>query len=278
MKIKNIFIRLVLLLACIFDVENNEYCKLEKSSNLSIKREKLPKEFSDEAYMTIVDFIQKTRGLDYEWVIYFDYITGEILKSSSGEGNNVKMDIEKGEFEGHLVASIHNHPKDVYSPPSDNNFGILARDFEDYELVAGFEHFWILKAKGNYGNLIHEVKFVSKLLFRAAFENSKLLYDDWDEINDECDKAYGNQLSNYINDKNINDIQLFKLEYAVMSANSNNSLAQYNCLKRIYDPEEFRKADERNANPNILTGKDAVYALYQLMGMEIEYDAIFEDP
>ncbi|WP_298521545.1 Ig-like domain-containing protein [uncultured Methanobrevibacter sp.] len=44
-----------------------------------------------------------------------------------------------------------------------------------------------------------------------------------------------------------------------------------------YNPEEFRKADERNANPNILTGKDAVYTLYQLLGMEIEYDEIFAD-
>lgn len=61
-----------------------------------------------------------------------------------------------------------------------------------------------------------------------------------------------------------------------MSTKSNYPKAQYNCLKRIYDPEEFRKADERNANPNILTGKDAIYALYQLMGMEIEYDDIFK--
>lgn len=48
-------------------------------------------------------------------------------------------------------------------------------------------------------------------------------------------------------------------------------------LKRYGGPEEFRKADERNADPNMLTGKDAVYALYQLMGMEIEYDEIFAD-
>lgn len=277
MKLKNIIICLVLLLVGAFDVENEGYYKLEKSSNLSLIREDLPEEFSDGAYQTIVEFIQKTRGLTHEWVIYFDYITGEILKSANGDGNNVKIDFEKGEFEAHHVASIHNHPEDVYSPPSDNNFGILVRDFEDYELVAGFEHFWILKAKGTHINLIHEIKFVSKLLFRAAFENSKLLYDDWDEINDECDKAYGNQLLNYINNKNINDIQLFKMEYVVMSDKSNDSVAQYDCLKRIYDPEEFRKADERNANPNILTGKDAVYVLYQLMGIEIEYDKIFAD-
>lgn len=63
----------------------------------------------------------------------------------------------------------------------------------------------------------------------------------------------------------------------MMDNNTNIHIADYNCVKKIWDPEEFRKADERNADPNMLTGKDAVYALYQLMGMEIEYDEIFAD-
>ena len=136
--------------------------------------------------------------------------------------------------------------------------------------------FWILKAKGVYENFLFEVKFVSRVIFRAAFDDSKLRYDDWDVINDECDRAYGNQLSNYINDKNIKDIQLTKMEYVAMD-NEIDTVAKYDCLKRITDPKEFQKADERNANPNILTGKDAVFALYKLMGMEIDYDEIFAD-
>lgn len=62
-----------------------------------------------------------------------------------------------------------------------------------------------------------------------------------------------------------------------MAAKSDNGTAQYNCLKKIYDPEEFRKADERNADSNIITGKDAVYLLYRIRGMDVEYDEIFAD-
>ena len=120
MKIKNIFICLIVLLAGIFDVECDEYSKLENNHDISIKREDLPEEFSDEAYKTVVDFIQKTRGLDYEWVLYFDYVTGEILRCASGESNKVKISFSEGEFEGRHIASIHNHPENVYSPPSDD--------------------------------------------------------------------------------------------------------------------------------------------------------------
>lgn len=151
----------------------------------------------------------------------------------------------------------------------------MLRDFEDYELVASKKELWILVAKGCHKKLFIEVKLISRLLFRFAFDDSILKYDDWDEVNMECDKSYGDELSKYINDKNINDIQLFKKEYSVMSIESDNGMAQYNCLKKIRDPEEFRKAKERIADPNILTGKDAVYALYQMMGMKRNYDEIF---
>lgn len=60
-----------------------------------------------------------------------------------------------------------------------------------------------------------------------------------------------------------------------MATESISKTAQYNCLRKIRDPEELRKARERNADPNILTGKEAVHALYRLMGMPIEYDEIF---
>ena len=45
------------------------------------------------------------------------------------------------------VASIHNHPEVLLSPPSSKNFGIFKRAFEDYELIAGFDSFWILKER-----------------------------------------------------------------------------------------------------------------------------------
>lgn len=88
------------------------------------------------------------------------------------------------------------------------------------------------------------------------------------------DIRYGNQLSKFINDKNINDIQLIRKEYAIMD---NSSIAHFHCRKHITDPEAIRLAREREDDPNILSGKDRVYAFYQMMGMEIDYDEIFEE-
>ena len=58
---------------------------------------------------------------------------------------------------------------------------------------------------------------------------------------------------------------------------SNSQIAQYDCRKWVTDPEELRLAREREANPNILSGKDRIFAFYKMMGMEIDYDDIFSD-
>lgn len=279
MKIRNLIICLIVLVTGIVNVEGEyqEYLKLENRKVPLIKKSDLPDEFSEDAFKTIIDFIEKTRMLDYEWMIYFDYFTGEVLKCVKGGNNGVVVDYGDGEFDGHLVASIHNHPPDNFSPPSYINFGILSRGFEDYELISGNNSFWILKVKGFYPYLEQEFRFMACLLFKASFDDSVLKYEGLDEINEECDKEYGKVLLKYINDKNIKDIQLSKLEYVTMSVKSEDMSADYNCLKKIYDPEEIRKARERIDNPNMLTGKDAVYAIFQLMGMEINYDEIFSD-
>ena len=79
--------------------------------------------------------------------MYFDYITGEILKCKIGSETKVELKFEENEFNGKHVASIHNHTKDMYTPPSDKNFAIFSRKWEDYELIAGINGLWILKAK-----------------------------------------------------------------------------------------------------------------------------------
>lgn len=61
-------------------------------------------EFSENALKTINEFIKKTYDLEYEIVLYFDYVTGEILKCAIGDIDNVKIDFVN---EGNLVASIH---------------------------------------------------------------------------------------------------------------------------------------------------------------------------
>ncbi|MBP3791225.1 MAG: hypothetical protein ILA26_04265 [Methanobrevibacter sp.] len=56
----------------------------------------------------------------------------------------------------------------------------------------------------------------------------------------------------------------------------NTNTAEYYC-KKLPSPEEIELARKRQEDPNILSGKDKVYAWYKIMGMEIEYDEIFAD-
>lgn len=187
-----------------------EYKKLEKKNVRLIRKEYLPSEFSDNAYRTIVDFIQKTKDLDYEWAIFFDYFTGEILRCGKGDGEKVDMNFDDNEFEGCHVASIHNHPKDVLSPPSGKNFGILMRNFEDYELIVGFELFWIFKAKGIHEDLLCPFNMFSDVAYIFSFRYCSNRYNDERIINRMHDVLYGNELLKYINNRNIKDIQLTK--------------------------------------------------------------------
>ena len=191
----------------------DKYLELKINKSLSIKKEDLPSEFSDNAFKVVDEFIKKTIDLNYEILVYFDYITGEILKCKIGKINNVKININNKEFENHNVASIHNHHKSVYTPLSPQNFSIFQRDFEDYELIAGWNGLWILKGKIKDKKLYLELKIISKSLFNLAFNYSKTKSKNINEIEDICDEKYGFLLSNYINNKNINKIQLTKKEY-----------------------------------------------------------------
>ena len=148
-----------------------------------------------------------------EWAIFFDYWTGEILRCVKGDDNNVTLNFNEDEFKDHHIASIHNHPENVYSPPSDRNFGILMRDFEDYELVASGHELWILKAKGRNPIMYMMLKMSAEVFLVSCQEYCDKLYSDSEKADEVCDKMYGIRLSNYINDKNIKDIQLTKKEY-----------------------------------------------------------------
>ncbi len=48
----------------------------------------------------------------------------------------------------------------------------------------------------------------------------------------------------------------------------------FSCRKRINDSQEIEKILEEFRDPNALHGKEAVKALYNMMGMEVEYDNI----
>lgn len=120
-----------------YETSCEKYKKLKIKKNPSIKKSDLPFEFSDNTFNVVDEFIKKTIGIDYEILLYFDYITGEILKCKIGSKTNVELQFEENEFNGKHVASIHNHTKDMYTPPSDTNFGIFLREFEENEFIAG---------------------------------------------------------------------------------------------------------------------------------------------
>lgn len=170
MKIKNIILCLIVIVSTLLNVgvDFKEYEKLKINDVPSINASDLLSEFGEGAFKTVEEFIKKTHYLNREWVIFFDYITGEILKCKKGGKDRVSLNFEEKEFEGHHVSSIHNHPHDVYSPPSGDNFGILLRNFEDYELIAGFDCFWILKAINVNMILNMELKLYADLLLASC--------------------------------------------------------------------------------------------------------------
>lgn len=132
------------------------------------------------------------------------------------------------------MASIHNHTKDMYTPPSDKNFGIFSREWEDFELIAGINKLWILTSKLKDEKLTFELKTSSSILFRIALESASLKYQNQDEKDDECDELYGKLLSNY-NDKNINNIQL-KQRDILMTEN-----IEYACRKKSETQKSLKK-------------------------------------
>ena len=52
------------------------------------------------------------------------------------------------------------------------------------------------------------------------------------------------------------------------------NITEYGCKKKNLTLEKINKIREQAKDPNRLHGKCAVYALYQMMGMEIDYDNI----
>ena len=257
-----------------FDIE--EYNDLENMNVPIIKKDDLPSEFSDNAYRIIVDFIQKTRCLDYEWAIFFDYSTGEILKCAKGITNKVKIDFDDGEFEGCHIASIHNHPAiDSFSPPSGKNFNILCRAFEDYELVVGRRELWILKAKGFHKNLIEDVRFSSWVFYMITLSQCANVESIMERNRCE-DSLYGDMLLKYINNKNINDIQLTKKEYVDMTNNSESCVAEFEDFKHISDPEDYELVSDFLDNPDSEINKQRITDFFAKMNVEIDADALAE--
>lgn len=173
----------------------------------SVLPEDLPSDFCGEACRLVDEFRRKTVNEKVEWMLYFDYKTGDIIYCWKGNEGKCGGDYERINFHGRNMASVHSHQKGYYSFPSPENFDILENEFEDYEIITSINAMWIIEFRG----------FVEKI-FREDFQYAlgedineirdriKLNYDDYD-----IDKVTENVVSNYLLGgiyKEINGIEL----------------------------------------------------------------------
>ena len=190
------------------DQEFLKYCHLEVDWNIdSISKDDFPSEFCQKAINLVDLFRRKTANLPYECLLFFDYRTGEIIYCFVEETleGQIKNQIYESHFENHHVASIHNHPKGFLSAPSGQNFQILEIENEDYELICGYDEFWILEAKGVFDeSVVEEIRKKSCYIYFNSFsgDNNYLI-----------NELYGEFLINYINNKIEDNIKLTKVRY-----------------------------------------------------------------
>lgn len=127
-----------------------KYKSLKLNSHLeSINPDDLPSDFCEDACILVDEFRRKTADEKVEWMLYFDYNTGEVIYCWEGEEGICIGDVDTANFTGKNVASIHCHSRNYYSFPSPNNFDILRNNFEDYEIVTSINAIWVVEFKGN---------------------------------------------------------------------------------------------------------------------------------
>ena len=52
-------------------------------------------------------------------------------------------------------------------------------------------------------------------------------------------------------------------------------IAKHSGFERVTNPEEIEFIRKRELDPARLSGKEKMYAYYQMMGMDVEYEDIF---
>lgn len=197
---------LILLEVKIKDKEFARYRHLPIYWSISpITRDDLPDEFSQKAVNVVDMFRRKTHDLDCECLIYFDIVSGNIVSCNFSDGNNYNVSgiIFPDLLKSMHIASIHNHPRGYYSPPSGKNFEMLGLEFEEYELILSEKELWILESREVIfsENEINEIRRKVDLFFNLCFDDVnhdvKMSFDVLDNSN----KLYGFMLLNYFNNK-----------------------------------------------------------------------------
>ena len=187
------------------DPEYERYRHLNVDWSISpITKDDLPEEFSQKAVNTVDMFRRKTIGLAYECMVYFDYVTGNIIfcnfskKNKPAEVNGiVYADLLKGMH----IASIHNHPKQFYSPPSGKNFEMLGLEFEEFEIISSQKELWILESHEKQLNQdeINEIRRNTEEFFDLIYNDINREFEEGYLVIDNLNKVYGDFLLNYLN-------------------------------------------------------------------------------
>jgi len=182
-----------------------KHLKVDKSVK-SVNPDDLPGEFCDKACKLVDEFHRKTVNENVEWMLYFDYTTGDVIYCWKGEGGKTGGLYDKLHFQERHIASIHNHPKKFYSFPSLDNFEIFENDFEDYEIICSYDPFWIIESKGILGCEIREkikLDFYKKFQEVNDYVISNFEEETWGMLIEDIFSEY---LLNYLNDnfENIN--------------------------------------------------------------------------
>lgn len=171
-----------------------------------ITKDDLPDEFSHKAVKTVDMFRRKTIDLPHECMIYFDYISGNIVSCNFSDKNSpdeVNGIIYRYLLKNMHIASVHNHPKQYCSPPSGKNFEMLGLDFEDFEIISSQKELWILESK----EIVLDSQTIEKLrktfddALNSSFDEVMEVFDEGYLILDNVSEIYGDFLLNYLNNK-----------------------------------------------------------------------------
>lgn len=186
-----------------------KYKSLKKDKNLKpVNPADLPSDFCKKAYDLVDEFRRKTVNLKEEWMLYFDYLTGDVIYCWQGEVGKISGNFNREHFEGRHIASLHSHPIGYYSFPSPDNFDILKNDFEDYEIISSINAVLTVEFKGSVDDTVRN-DFQTNLWieFNKIEKNIKLMYKNKFSIRWGIENASSSYLLNHI-DKSIENIEL----------------------------------------------------------------------
>ncbi len=146
-------------------------------------------------------------------MLYFDYTAGDVIYCFEGEGGKTGGVYEPKNFENRNIASIHNHPKNYYSFPSHDNFEILEKDFENYEIICSLDSFWIIYFEGILDES-QRIKLHNNLfrIFHTIDSYVKINYSKKMDIGSMIDEMYSEYLLSYLNN-NSHNIKIIKKRY-----------------------------------------------------------------